>query len=109
MPEARGQAARIKAQAEGYRAERIAIAQGEGERFNLLVTQYKAAPEVTRKRLYIETMQKVLGESSKVIDLSAGKNLLYLPLEAGKTLPSQTVEAIAPAISGAPEPQKGGR
>ena len=81
IPEARGQAARIKAQAEGYRSERIAIAQGEGERFNLLVTQYKAAPEVTRRRLYLEAMQQVLTDSVKVYDSSNGRNILNLPLD----------------------------
>ncbi|HJT99295.1 MAG TPA: FtsH protease activity modulator HflK, partial [Rhodanobacteraceae bacterium] len=76
IPNARGEAARILAEAEGYKAERVAKAEGDAERFNLIASEYKAAPEVTRKRLYIETMQKVLAESSKVIDLSGGKNLL---------------------------------
>jgi membrane protease subunit HflK len=81
IPEARGQAARIKAQAEGFRSERIAIAQGEADRFTLLVQQYKAAPEVTRRRMYLETMQQVLAESVKVYDASNGRNILNLPLD----------------------------
>jgi membrane protease subunit HflK len=109
IPEARGEAARILAESEGYKAERIAKAQGDAERFNLIASEYKAAPEVTRKRLYIETMQKVLGESSKVIDLTGGKNLLYLPLDANKPAPSQTVEAIAPVVGATPDTGKGGR
>jgi modulator of FtsH protease HflK len=106
IPNARGDAARILAEAEGYKAERVATAEGDAQRFSLIAAEYKAAPEVTRKRLYIETMQKVLAESSKVIDLSGGKNLLYLPLEAGKTAPS--VEAIAPTVV-TPDNGKGGR
>jgi len=80
VPEARGEAARIKAEAEGYRAERIARAQGDSDRFSQLVTQYHAAPEVTRRRLYLETMQEVLADSTKVLDMSNGKNLINLPV-----------------------------
>jgi len=106
IPNARGDAARILAEAEGYKAERIATAEGDAQRFSLIAAEYKAAPEVTRKRLYIETMQKVLAESSKIIDLSGGKNLLYIPIEAGRTPP---VEAIAPAVVTPETNGKGGR
>jgi membrane protease subunit HflK len=109
IPTARGDAARILAEAEGYKAERIAKAQGDGERFNLIAAEYKLAPEVTRKRLYIETMQKVLGDSTKVIDLTGGKNVLYLPIDNGNPSSRQSVEAIAPTIGATPEPAKGGR
>jgi modulator of FtsH protease HflK len=81
VPEARGEAARIKAQSEGFRAERIARAKGDAERFNLLFAQYKSAPEVTRKRLYLETLQQVYSESVKILDGSSGKNLISLPLD----------------------------
>ncbi len=81
VPEARGEAARIKAQAEGYRAERIARAEGDADRFSQLVAQYRAAPEVTRRRLYLETMQQVLRESVKVIDSSNGRSLINLPVD----------------------------
>src|SRR5690606_37473706 len=57
VPEARGEAARIRAEAEGYRESAIARAIGEAERFSLLVDEYRKAPEVTRRRLYLETMQ----------------------------------------------------
>jgi len=109
VPQARGEAARILAEAEGYKAERIAKAQGDAERFNLIAAEYKLAPEVTRKRLYIETMQKVLGDSTKVIDLTNGKNILYLPVDSGNQSSRQSVEAIAPTIGATPEPAKGGR
>jgi len=107
IPNARGDAARILAEAEGYKAERVATADGDAQRFSLIESEYKAAPEVTRKRLYIETMQKVLAESTKVIDLSGGKNLLYLPIDAGK--PGSTVEAVAPAVATPDANGKGGR
>jgi len=62
---------------------------------------------VTRKRLYIETMQQVLKESNKVIDFTGGKNVLYLPLDGSKSN-AQTVEAVAPSLATQPEPGKGG-
>jgi modulator of FtsH protease HflK len=110
VPTARGEAASILAKADGDKAERIAKAEGDAQRFNLIESEYKAAPEVTRKRLYIETMQKVLGESSKVIDLSGGKNLLYLPIDGNKSGASSAIEAIAPVVGATPETAgKGGR
>jgi len=82
VPEARGQAARIVQEAEGYKASTIALASGEAERFTLLLKQYQIAPEVTRKRLYLQAMEKVLGKSSKVfIDAKSSGNVLYLPLD----------------------------
>lgn len=81
VPEARGAAARIIQEAEGYKASTIAVATGEAERFNLLREQYALAPEVTRKRLYLQSMENVLGRSSKVlIDTKSSGNVLYLPL-----------------------------
>jgi membrane protease subunit HflK len=99
IPNARGDAARILAEAEGYKAERVATADGDAQRFSLIESEYKAAPDVTRKRLYIETMQKVLAESSKVIDLSGGKNLLYLPIDAGKTSSGRAASCCSSAAS----------
>jgi membrane protease subunit HflK len=108
IPEARGEAARILAEADGYRAERVAKAQGDAERFNLIASEYKSAPEVTRKRLYIETMQKVLAEANKVIDFTGGKNVLYLPVEGARSSPPPA-ETIAPTVGATPEAGKGGR
>jgi len=84
VPNARGDAARIRAEAEGYKSAKIAAATGEAERFALIVAQYRAAPEVTRKRLYLETMQDVLSKTTKIIDGSNGKSMLYLPLDKFK-------------------------
>ena len=79
VPVARGDAARIAAEAAGYQAERIARAQGDAQRFNLLLKEYKAAPEVTRKRLWLETMEQVMEGNRKVIDGSDGRTLINLP------------------------------
>jgi membrane protease subunit HflK len=95
IPEARGDAARIRAAAEGYKAEQIAKATGETERFSLIEQQYKLAPEVTRKRLYLETMQTVLANNTKVIDGTSGKNLLYLPIDKLKDDPGAAAAAAA--------------
>jgi len=82
VPEARGDAARVIQEAEGYKASTIALAEGEAERFNQLLEQYRQAPEVTRKRLYLQAMEGVLGRSSKVlIDTKSSGNVLYLPLD----------------------------
>ncbi|MFD2643790.1 FtsH protease activity modulator HflK [Pseudomonas japonica] len=83
VPEARGQAQRIIEDANGYRDEVVSRAKGEADRFTKLVAEYRKAPEVTRERLYLETMQEVYSNTSKV--LVTGKdgqnNLLYLPLD----------------------------
>lgn len=82
IPEARGRAQRALEEAAGYREQVIARAQGEAARFDDLLVEYRKAPEVTRNRLYIEAMQSVLGNSSKVmVDVEGGNNLLYLPLD----------------------------
>jgi membrane protease subunit HflK len=103
IPEARGQAQRILEDANGYRDEVISRAKGEGDRFTKLVTEYRKAPEITRQRLYLETMQDVYSSTSKV--LVTGKdgqnNLLYLPLdkmvEGGRNAASAATGSQAPA------------
>ena len=82
VPEARGQAqARIR-DAEAYKLAVVANAEGEVERFNKLLEEYKKAPEVTRDRLYLDALQSVLSNSTKVmVDVEGGNNLLYLPLD----------------------------
>ena len=82
IPEARGRAQRLREEAEAYRAEVEARATGEASRFSALLTEYRNAPQVTRERLYIETMQEVIGNSSKVlVDVQGGDSLIYLPLD----------------------------
>ncbi len=82
VPEARGAAARVKAEAEAYKASVIAHAEGDAQRFTLLADEYRKAPAVTRKRLYLETMQEVLAANPKVIAANRnGNNVVYLPLD----------------------------
>jgi membrane protease subunit HflK len=82
IPKARGASARMREEADAYKNEVIARAEGEAERFTQLLTEYKKAPEITRERLYLEMMESVLGNSSKVmVDVEGGNNLLYLPLD----------------------------
>lgn len=81
-PIARGQVKRIEQQAQAYREGVVLKAQGEVARFNKLLPEYEANPEVTRQRIYIETMESVLNSSSKVlIDSKGGSNLTFLPLD----------------------------
>ena len=82
VPKARGAASRIVQEAEAYEQRIVAEAQGDASRFEQLRVQYEAAPEVTRKRLYLETMETVLGDSHKVIiDVKNGNNMMYLPID----------------------------
>lgn len=82
IPEARGRAARIVQEAEGYKEATIALAEGETSRFNAVLEEYLQAPEITRKRLYVQTMESVYARSNKVmIDTESSGNVLYLPLE----------------------------
>ncbi|MBC8996363.1 FtsH protease activity modulator HflK [Pseudomonas sp. N40(2020)] len=84
VPEARGQAQRILEDANGYRDETVSRAKGEADRFTKLVAEYRKAPEVTRQRLYLDTMQEVFSNTSKVLvtgNKDGQSNLLYLPLD----------------------------
>ncbi len=81
---ARGQAAQLVLEAEGYRAQVVNVAEGQASRFNSVYQQYKKAPIVTRKRLYLETMERVLSGSNKIImdGKTAGNGVVpYLPLK----------------------------
>jgi len=82
VPEARGQAQRIIEDANGYRDEVVSRAKGEADRFSKLLGEYRKAPDVTRERLYLETMQDVYSNTSKVLVSGKGQNnMLYLPLD----------------------------
>ncbi|MOA27057.1 Modulator of FtsH protease HflK [compost metagenome] len=99
IPEARGQAQRIVEDANGYREEVVARARGEADRFSRLLTEYRKAPQVTRERLYLETMQEMLGSTSKVLVTGeqGQNNLLYLPLD--KMIDSRAASATSVAPS----------
>lgn len=82
VPNARGVAARLIEEANGYKQTAIATAQGDASRFRQILAEYEKAPGVTRERLYLEAMQQILSNTSKVIvDQKGGNNLLYLPLD----------------------------
>jgi len=82
IPKARGMAARVMQEAEGYRARVVEQSQGDASRFRQVVTEYSKAPQVTRDRLYIDAMQQIMTNTSKIlIDQKNGGNLLYLPLD----------------------------
>lgn len=98
IPEARGRSQRMIEEAEAYKAEVVARAEGETDRFEALLTEYKRSPEVTRQRLYLETMENVMANSSKVmVDVQGGNNMLYLPLDkmgARTNTSAQTLEPV---------------
>ena len=82
VPKARGMASRLTLEAEGYRSRVIEQAEGDAARFRQVVSEYNKAPQVTRDRLYIEAMQQIMTNTTKVlIDQKGGNNLLYLPLD----------------------------
>jgi membrane protease subunit HflK len=103
VPEARGAAQRIKAESEGYRQSTIAKAEGDAQRFTQLVAQYRKAPEVTRKRLYLETMQQVLSNNQKVM---AGRdnNILYLPMNGSAAPAPLPPLTQLPSVKAGPAP-----
>lgn len=82
VPEARGKAQRMIEEANAYKAEVVARSSGEAQRFEKLLTEYQKAPEITKRRLYLETMESVYGNTTKVmVDVDGGNNILYLPLD----------------------------
>jgi len=82
IPEARGAAQRVIEEATAYREQVVAKAVGEAKRFEQLLTEYKKSPKVTRERLYLDAVQDVMANSTKVmIDVEGGNNMLYLPLD----------------------------
>jgi modulator of FtsH protease HflK len=107
IPRSQGESAKLREQAEGYKARVIATAEGDAERFKSVLTEYQKAPQVTRDRLYIDAMQQVYSNVSKImVDSKSGSNLLYLPLD--KLLQqgsSGSVTVSAPQPTSVPEPQ----
>jgi len=113
VPEARGEAARRRTVAEGYKAAKIAQAEGDTARFSLLRDEYRNAPEVTRKRLWLETVQDVLSHNRKVVG-GDGRQLIYVPMPASpgagamQAPSAPPAEALLPAIESSPEPVRSG-
>jgi membrane protease subunit HflK len=95
IPRARGTAARLLEEAQGYRQRVVAAAEGDASRFRQVYTEYAKAPEVTRQRMYLETMQQIYANTTKVmIDAKGQGNLLYLPLD--KLMNAAAGAAVAP-------------
>jgi membrane protease subunit HflK len=107
VPKARGAASRLAQEAEGYRQTVIANAEGEAARFRQIEQEYAKAPRVTRERLYLEAMQQVFSNTTKLyVDQRSGNNLLMLPLDklvqmsaAGGLAPLDTAPAQGPPES----------
>jgi len=82
VPQARGEGQGLLEQAEAYKTRVVKSAQGETSRFNQLLAEYQRAPEVTRERIYLDTIESVMARSPKVmIDIPGGNNLMFLPLD----------------------------
>jgi membrane protease subunit HflK len=106
IPRAQGEAAKLREQAEGYKARVIATAEGDAQRFRSVLAEYQKAPQVTRDRLYIDTMQQIYSNVSKVmVDSRTGSNMLYLPLDKLLQQGNTTVTVSPPQPTTVPEPQ----
>ena len=102
VPRAVGAASRLKQEADGYKARIVAQAEGDAQRFKSLVTEYQKSPQVMRDRLYIDAMQQVYSNTTKVlVDTKQGSNLLYLPLDK---IIQQTGQASAAAPANSVDP-----
>jgi modulator of FtsH protease HflK len=103
VPRARGTAARLSEEAEGYRARIVAQAEGDAQRFRSVLTEYQKAPQVTRERMYIDAMQEIYSNVTKVlVDSKSGSNLLYLPLDKIMQMAGQPASGSAAAAPAAP-------
>jgi membrane protease subunit HflK len=104
VPRAVGTASRLKEEAEGYKARIVAQAQGDAQRFRSVLAEYQKAPQVTRDRLYLESMQEIYGSVTKVlVETRQGSNLLYLPLDkimqlGGEAAAAPVMQGAAPAV-----------
>lgn len=107
VPEARGEAARVRTAAEGYKSAAVSRAEGDAARFSLLVDQYRGAPDVTRKRMWLDTVQDVLAENRTIIG-GDSRQLIYVPMADGRgpradsTAPLLTPELLPPNITTEP-------
>lgn len=108
IPRARGAAARLMQEADGYKEGLVATATGDGARFNSILTEYAKAPQVTRERMYLETMQSIFSSTSKIyVDSKSGGSLLNLPLDKLMGVVSDVARPVAaptPGIASPPVP-----
>ena len=104
IPKAQGTSARLREEAEGYKSRVVAQAEGDGQRFNSVLVEYQKAPTVTRDRMYIDTMQQVYSNVTKVmVDSRGNSNLLYLPLDKLMQQAGVAAAGAAPPAPVAPE------
>jgi membrane protease subunit HflK len=100
VPRARGLASRLKEEAEGYKLSVIANAEGEASRFTQIFAEYQKAPQVTRQRIYLDTMQTVMNNTSKIlVDQKGGNSLLYLPLDKLQQIVNQPYSGAPDALA----------
>ena len=101
VPRAVGAASRLMQEADGYKARIVAQAEGDAQRFRSLYAEYQKAPQVTRDRMYIDTMQQIYTNVTKVlVDTHQGQNLLYLPLDKIMQLTQQGAGSVASSPGG---------
>ncbi|RUO23422.1 FtsH protease activity modulator HflK [Aliidiomarina iranensis] len=94
-PTARGRVRRLQQEAQAYKEQTVLRAQGEVSRFNELLPQYQAAPEVTRQRIFLETLEEIYANNAKIfIDVDGGNQMMYLPLD--KILEQHNSRAVRP-------------
>ncbi len=113
VPKARGVAARLFEESNGYRQSVISTAQGDASRFRQILAEYERAPAVTRERMYLDTIQQVLAATSKVIvDQKSGSSLLYLPIDklmqlsGASQAPADAPRVATPEVAPAPAPEQ---
>jgi len=110
VPKARGVSARLIEEANGYRQSVVATAQGDASRFRQVLTEYERAPQVTRERIYLETMQQILSSTSKIlVEQKGGQSLMVLPLAdlmklSAATQPPPTTVEMPRAATAEPPP-----
>ena len=108
VPKARGEAQAVVQRAEAYRARVVAQAEGETSRFLQVLAQYKLAPEITRERLYLEAVESVMSNSTKVLmDVQGGNSLMYLPLD--RLMSTQGREVVGSGVPGSSDTGTGAR
>jgi membrane protease subunit HflK len=110
LPQARGEAARVVADAKAYKEKVIAESEGDASRFLAILAEYEKAPLVTRERLYLDAVENVLANTSKVmLDVKEGNNLMLMPLDkmlgrSNATVPTPPPFQMDPVTEGPPQP-----
>ncbi|MBC7377359.1 MAG: protease modulator HflK, partial [Burkholderiaceae bacterium] len=108
VPRAVGSASRLKEESDAYKARIVAQAQGDAQRFKSVLVEYQKAPQVTRDRMYLDAMQQIYANVTKVVvDSRQGSNLLYLPLDkimqaTGAVAPLGAADSAAAAAAAMP-------